>query len=59
MLAHTFTGTSVRSIVGLEGQRQVFERFRRHRRRERESLLPEPAVQWGQAPQEGLSPLVP
>jgi radical SAM superfamily enzyme YgiQ (UPF0313 family) len=47
MLAHTFTGTSVRSIFGLEGQRQVFERFRRRRRREREGLLPEPVVARG------------
>jgi radical SAM superfamily enzyme YgiQ (UPF0313 family) len=46
MLAHTFAGTTLRSIVGLEGERQVFERFRRRRRRERESLLPESATAW-------------
>jgi radical SAM superfamily enzyme YgiQ (UPF0313 family) len=35
MLTHTFTGTSLRSLVGLEDERAVFERFRRHRRRQR------------------------
>jgi radical SAM superfamily enzyme YgiQ (UPF0313 family) len=38
MLAHTFTGSSVRSLLGLEGERAVFERFRRARRRERNYL---------------------
>jgi hypothetical protein len=28
MLAHTFTGTTLRSVLGLERQRAVFERFR-------------------------------
>jgi hypothetical protein len=36
MLAHTFTGTTVRSILGLEGERAVFERYRQARRRARE-----------------------
>jgi anaerobic magnesium-protoporphyrin IX monomethyl ester cyclase len=35
MLTHTFAGTSVRSIVGLEDQRAVFARFRERRRRDR------------------------
>jgi anaerobic magnesium-protoporphyrin IX monomethyl ester cyclase len=35
MLAHTFTGTSVRSILGLESERAVFERYRQERRRAR------------------------
>ena len=36
MLAHTFTGTTLRSVLGLESERAVFERFRERRRRERE-----------------------
>jgi hypothetical protein len=40
MLAHTFTGTTWRSVVGLEGERAVFERFRQTRRRERAGLVP-------------------
>jgi hypothetical protein len=36
MLAHTFTGTTVKSILGLEDDRAVFERFRAIRRRQRE-----------------------
>ncbi len=35
MLAHTFAGTSIRSMLGLEDQKAVFERYRRARRRER------------------------
>lgn len=35
MLAHTFTGTTLRSLVGLEGERAVFERYRWRRREER------------------------
>jgi len=35
MLTHTFAGTSLRSILGLEDERAVFERFREHRRRQR------------------------
>ena len=35
MMAHTFTGTSLRSMLGLEAQRIVFERYRKVRRRER------------------------
>jgi len=35
MTAHTFAGTSLRSMLGLEGQRAVFERHRQARRRER------------------------
>ena len=41
MLAHTFTGTTFRSLLGLESARSVFERFRDDRRRQRERLLPE------------------
>ena len=37
MLAHTFAGTTLRSLVGLEDERAVFARFREHRRRERDA----------------------
>jgi radical SAM superfamily enzyme YgiQ (UPF0313 family) len=37
MLAHTFAGTSVRSLVGLEDERAVFARYREHRRVERDA----------------------
>jgi radical SAM superfamily enzyme YgiQ (UPF0313 family) len=36
MLAHTFTGTTLRSALGLENSRAVFRRFRERRRQERE-----------------------
>jgi anaerobic magnesium-protoporphyrin IX monomethyl ester cyclase len=42
MLAHTFAGSSLRSVVGLEDDRAVFGRFRERRRRERVYLPPEP-----------------
>jgi hypothetical protein len=35
MLAYTFAGTTLRSMLGLEKQKRVFERYRRTRRRER------------------------
>jgi radical SAM superfamily enzyme YgiQ (UPF0313 family) len=35
MFTHTFAGTSLRSLIGLEDERAVFERFREHRRRQR------------------------
>ncbi|MEP7306017.1 MAG: radical SAM protein [Acidobacteriota bacterium] len=38
MLAHTFAGSSLRSLVGLEREDVVFERYRESRRREREYL---------------------
>jgi anaerobic magnesium-protoporphyrin IX monomethyl ester cyclase len=37
MLAHTFTGTTLRSLVGLEDQRAVFERYRQQRSVNREA----------------------
>jgi radical SAM superfamily enzyme YgiQ (UPF0313 family) len=39
MLTHTFAGTSVRSLVGLESQRAVFARFRDQRRRARAAAV--------------------
>ncbi len=36
MLAHTFRGSSFRSLVGLEAERKAFERYRRIRKAERE-----------------------
>jgi radical SAM superfamily enzyme YgiQ (UPF0313 family) len=38
MLAHTFAGSSLRSLFGLEREDVVFERYRESRRREREYL---------------------
>ena len=38
MLAHTFTGTTLRSIVGLEDERAVFARYRASRRAARDYL---------------------
>jgi radical SAM superfamily enzyme YgiQ (UPF0313 family) len=47
MLAHTFTGTTLRSALGFESERAVFNRFRARRLRERERAtaveLPESA----------------
>jgi anaerobic magnesium-protoporphyrin IX monomethyl ester cyclase len=36
MLAHTFRGSSIRSALGLESEKRVFERYRAIRRAERE-----------------------
>ncbi len=36
MLGHTFRGSSIRSALGLESQKKVFERYREIRRAERE-----------------------
>jgi anaerobic magnesium-protoporphyrin IX monomethyl ester cyclase len=45
MLAHTFRGTTWRSFVGLESAREVFERYRAIRRRERVYLdWPDPLI---------------
>jgi hypothetical protein len=35
MLAHTFAGSTLRSALGLESQRAVFDRFRERRRQQR------------------------
>jgi hypothetical protein len=35
MFAHTFAGTNLRSMIGLDPQQKVFERYRETRRRER------------------------
>ena len=35
MLSHTFAGTTIKSILGLEDERAVFERYRERRRRQR------------------------
>jgi anaerobic magnesium-protoporphyrin IX monomethyl ester cyclase len=39
MLAHTFTGTSIRSMLGLEEPKRVFDRYRTARRLEREAVV--------------------
>jgi len=36
MLAHTFRGSSLRSVLGLESERQVFARYQARRAAERE-----------------------
>jgi anaerobic magnesium-protoporphyrin IX monomethyl ester cyclase len=38
MLAHTFRGSTWRSVLGLESQRKVFERYKRLRQKEREHV---------------------
>ncbi len=40
MLAHTFAGTTLRSLLGFEDERIVFGRYRQQRRMARERLLP-------------------
>jgi anaerobic magnesium-protoporphyrin IX monomethyl ester cyclase len=49
MLAHTFRGSSWRSVVGLESARDVFRRYKAIRRAERE-YVPEPMDPIAQAP---------
>ena len=41
MIAHTFTGSTLRSALGLESDRAVFARYRRQRREGRDYLGPE------------------
>jgi len=43
MLAHTFRGSSWRSILGLESSRDVFARYKAIRRRERDYMKSSPA----------------
>jgi hypothetical protein len=48
MLAHTFRGSTWRSVLGLESSREVFRRYRRIRAREREYVdWPDPLVSSG------------
>jgi hypothetical protein len=42
MLAHTFRGSSWRSLLGLESDRAVFRRYKARRAAERE-YVPDPA----------------
>jgi hypothetical protein len=39
MLAHTFAGTNPRSLIGMEGEYTVFDRYRQRRRHDRETIL--------------------
>ncbi len=39
MMSHTFAGSSLQSLIGLEDPRAVFDRYRRSRRLEREGFL--------------------
>ncbi len=43
MLRHTFTGTTLRSLLGLEDEHRAFDRFREDRRNRREQLIPSEA----------------
>jgi radical SAM superfamily enzyme YgiQ (UPF0313 family) len=43
MMAHTFAGSSLRSVLGLEDQRAVFTRYRQRRRAERAAYRGEAA----------------
>ena len=36
MMAHTFRGNSVRSMLGLEDERKAFQRYKQIRERERD-----------------------
>jgi anaerobic magnesium-protoporphyrin IX monomethyl ester cyclase len=45
MLGHTFRGSSWRSAIGLESEREVFRRYRQIRAGEREYVVP-PAPAW-------------
>jgi anaerobic magnesium-protoporphyrin IX monomethyl ester cyclase len=54
MLAHTFRGTTARSLLGLESQRKVFDRYRARRHAEREYLA-EPTLPSRRAPAAGTS----
>jgi radical SAM superfamily enzyme YgiQ (UPF0313 family) len=43
MLSHTFAGSTLRSMLGWERERAAFDRFRLHRRQQRERLMPQVA----------------
>ena len=44
MVAHTFRGSTVKSLLGLESEREVFARYRRIREAEREYLPAQPTA---------------
>jgi anaerobic magnesium-protoporphyrin IX monomethyl ester cyclase len=44
MLAHTFAGSTLRSMLGFEDEREVFARFRAQRRAERDYFGVEPEI---------------
>jgi radical SAM superfamily enzyme YgiQ (UPF0313 family) len=60
MLAHTFRGTTWRSLVGLESSRDVFRRYKQIREKERNYLdAPDPVPPGADRPQEAIAdPLV-
>ena len=56
MMRHTFAGTNVRSVLGLDRPRTVFERFREARRRERRSVgLADPVLHAATTGESGAS----
>jgi hypothetical protein len=52
MLAHTFRGSTLRWVLGLESDRRVFERYRDIRRTERE-YLPSVTLDIADMPRDG------
>jgi hypothetical protein len=57
MLAHTFRGSTWRSVCGLESSREVFARYRAIRAEERKYLdLPDPAPAADEGPGSGPTP---
>jgi len=55
MLAHTFRGSTWRSALGLESERDVFRRYKAHRAAEREYVPELPAAHENHAPAYGMS----
>jgi hypothetical protein len=55
MLAHTFRGSSWRSALGLESERDVFRRYKSIRAREREYVAEAPATPENALPAYGMS----
>jgi radical SAM superfamily enzyme YgiQ (UPF0313 family) len=56
MFGHTFRGSTWRSLVGLESEREAFRRYRDIRRREREYLPDEPTDRRAPGPLAGAWP---
>jgi anaerobic magnesium-protoporphyrin IX monomethyl ester cyclase len=46
MLAHTFRGSTWRSVLGLESEREVFARYKSIRSREREYVSEDPSIDY-------------
>jgi hypothetical protein len=55
MLAHTFRGSTWRSALGLESEREVFRRYKARRAAEREYVPELPVAHENHAPAYGMS----